>query len=119
MFLKICFTLCCFLFVFAEYKVHAYNRNGLCAVGFMDDHYPIRSAFSLLNQVRVREVCFCSMLLLHLFCSSLLRVLLLPLLLGASYKIGFFLLSQCWLLLLILYYYIINYIWRLPFLSRK
>ncbi|KAL4390734.1 hypothetical protein AHAS_Ahas03G0174700 [Arachis hypogaea] len=34
-----------------EYKVHAYNRNGLCAVGFMDDHYPIRSAFSLLNQV--------------------------------------------------------------------
>ncbi|XP_027353929.1 VAMP-like protein YKT61 isoform X1 [Abrus precatorius] len=33
------------------YKVHAYNRNGLCAVGFMDDHYPIRSAFSLLNQV--------------------------------------------------------------------
>ncbi|CAJ2664342.1 unnamed protein product [Trifolium pratense] len=34
-----------------EYKVHAYNRNGLCAVGFMDDHYPVRSAFSLLNQV--------------------------------------------------------------------
>ncbi|CAD5335219.1 unnamed protein product [Arabidopsis thaliana] len=34
-----------------EYKVHAYNINGLCAVGFMDDHYPVRSAFSLLNQV--------------------------------------------------------------------
>ncbi|CAI0427417.1 unnamed protein product [Linum tenue] len=34
-----------------EYKVHAYNRNGLCAVGFMDDHYPVRSSFSLLNQV--------------------------------------------------------------------
>ncbi|OVA13496.1 Synaptobrevin [Macleaya cordata] len=34
-----------------EYKVHSYNRNGLCAVGFMDDHYPIRSAFSLLNKV--------------------------------------------------------------------
>ncbi|PPR87245.1 hypothetical protein GOBAR_AA33447 [Gossypium barbadense] len=35
----------------AEYKVHAYNRNGLVALGFMDDHYPVRSAFSLLNQV--------------------------------------------------------------------
>ncbi|GAB2300225.1 VAMP-like protein ykt61 [Dionaea muscipula] len=34
-----------------EYKVHAYNRDGLCALGFMDDHYPVRSAFSLLNQV--------------------------------------------------------------------
>ncbi|XP_077221341.1 VAMP-like protein YKT61 [Tasmannia lanceolata] len=34
-----------------EYKVHAYNRNGLCALAFMDDHYPVRSAFSLLNQV--------------------------------------------------------------------
>ncbi|MBA0681212.1 hypothetical protein Goari_012866, partial [Gossypium aridum] len=34
-----------------EYKVHAYNRNGLCALGFMDDHYPVRSAFSLLNQI--------------------------------------------------------------------
>ncbi|CAN1328241.1 VAMP-like protein YKT61 [Linum perenne] len=34
-----------------EYKVHAYNVNGLCAVGFMDDHYPVRSAFSVLNQV--------------------------------------------------------------------
>ncbi|CAN6563972.1 unnamed protein product [Malus baccata var. baccata] len=34
-----------------EYKVHAYNSNGLCALGFMDDHYPVRSAFSLLNQV--------------------------------------------------------------------
>ncbi|KAJ3677910.1 hypothetical protein LUZ60_001713 [Juncus effusus] len=34
-----------------EYKVHSYNRNGLCVVSFMDDHYPIRSAFSLLNKV--------------------------------------------------------------------
>ncbi|XP_074276740.1 VAMP-like protein YKT61 [Silene latifolia] len=34
-----------------EYKVHAYNRGGLCALGFMDDHYPVRSSFSLLNQV--------------------------------------------------------------------
>ncbi|KAF2317077.1 hypothetical protein GH714_011574 [Hevea brasiliensis] len=34
-----------------EYKVHSYNRNGLCAVGFMDDPYPVRSAFSVLNQV--------------------------------------------------------------------
>ncbi|GFP90203.1 vamp-like protein ykt61 [Phtheirospermum japonicum] len=34
-----------------EYKVHSYNRNGVCALGFMDDHYPVRSAFSLLNQV--------------------------------------------------------------------
>lgn len=34
-----------------EYNVHAYNRGGLCALGFMDDHYPVRSAFSLLNQV--------------------------------------------------------------------
>ncbi|CAI9098898.1 OLC1v1035630C3 [Oldenlandia corymbosa var. corymbosa] len=34
-----------------EYMVHAYNRNGLCALGYMDDHYPVRSAFSLLNQV--------------------------------------------------------------------
>nr|ACN35856.1 unknown [Zea mays] len=34
-----------------EYKVHSHNRNGLCAVAFMDDHYPVRSAFSLLNQV--------------------------------------------------------------------
>ncbi|XP_077218800.1 VAMP-like protein YKT61 [Tasmannia lanceolata] len=34
-----------------EYKVHAYNRNGLCALAFMDDHYPVRSAFSLLNKV--------------------------------------------------------------------
>nr|GEZ50659.1 VAMP-like protein YKT61 [Tanacetum cinerariifolium] len=32
------------------YKVHSYNRNGLCVVGFMDDHYPIRSAFSVLNK---------------------------------------------------------------------
>ncbi|XP_072965967.1 VAMP-like protein YKT61 [Typha angustifolia] len=34
-----------------EYKVHSYNRDGLCALAFMDDHYPIRSAFSLLNKV--------------------------------------------------------------------
>ncbi|KAI5557304.1 hypothetical protein POPTR_018G110700v4 [Populus trichocarpa] len=34
-----------------EYKVHAYNRNGLCALGFMDDHYPVRSSFSLLDKV--------------------------------------------------------------------
>nr|DAD28950.1 TPA_asm: hypothetical protein HUJ06_030418 [Nelumbo nucifera] len=40
-----------YVFVFLEYKVHAYNRNGLCAVGFMDDHYPVRSAFSVLNKV--------------------------------------------------------------------
>lgn len=45
------------VFVFdIEYKVHAYNRNGLCAVGFMDDHYPVRSAFSLLNQVSIINV---------------------------------------------------------------
>nr|CAB3478942.1 unnamed protein product [Digitaria exilis] len=34
-----------------EYKVHSHNRNGICAVAFMDDHYPVRSAFSLLNKV--------------------------------------------------------------------
>ncbi|KAK8523404.1 hypothetical protein V6N12_047924 [Hibiscus sabdariffa] len=34
-----------------EYMVHSYNRNGLCAIGFMDGHYPVRSAFSLLNQM--------------------------------------------------------------------
>ncbi|MCL7049031.1 hypothetical protein MKW94_018846 [Papaver nudicaule] len=34
-----------------EYKVHSYNRNGLCVLGFMDDHYPVRSSFSLLNKV--------------------------------------------------------------------
>ncbi|KAE8718887.1 VAMP-like protein YKT62 [Hibiscus syriacus] len=34
-----------------EYMVHSYNRNGLCAIGFMDGHYPVRSAFLLLNQV--------------------------------------------------------------------
>nr|GEV91360.1 VAMP-like protein YKT61 [Tanacetum cinerariifolium] len=33
-----------------EYKVHSYNRNGLCVVGFMYDHYPVRSAFSVLNK---------------------------------------------------------------------
>ncbi|XP_020886343.1 VAMP-like protein YKT61 isoform X2 [Arabidopsis lyrata subsp. lyrata] len=40
-----------FNFTRLQLFVHAYNRNGLCAVGFMDDHYPVRSAFSLLNQV--------------------------------------------------------------------
>ncbi|XP_019082455.1 PREDICTED: RNA polymerase II C-terminal domain phosphatase-like 4 isoform X2 [Camelina sativa] len=39
--------------IYIEYKVHAYNRNGLCAVGFMDDHYPVPSAFPLLNQMSV------------------------------------------------------------------
>ncbi|KAG6421187.1 hypothetical protein SASPL_117737 [Salvia splendens] len=39
------------LFSSIEYKVHSYNRNGLCILGFMDDHYPVRSAFSLLNQL--------------------------------------------------------------------
>ncbi|MCL7025895.1 hypothetical protein MKW94_029708 [Papaver nudicaule] len=34
-----------------EYKVHSYNRNGLCALGFTDDHYPVRSAFYFLNKV--------------------------------------------------------------------
>ncbi|EFH40812.1 hypothetical protein ARALYDRAFT_919007 [Arabidopsis lyrata subsp. lyrata] len=38
-----------------EYKVHAYNINGLCAVGFMDDHYPVRSAFSLLDQYETTD----------------------------------------------------------------
>ncbi|KAE8675011.1 VAMP-like protein YKT61 [Hibiscus syriacus] len=33
-----------------ECMVHSYNINGLCAIGFMDNHYPVRSAFSLLNQ---------------------------------------------------------------------
>ncbi|CAA7030761.1 unnamed protein product [Microthlaspi erraticum] len=31
--------------------IRSARRNGLCAVGFMDDHYPVRSAFSLLNEV--------------------------------------------------------------------
>lgn len=49
-----------FLFgdVYLEYKVHAYNRNGLVALGFMDDHYPVRSAFSLLNQVNELQLFF-------------------------------------------------------------
>ncbi|WOL03520.1 VAMP-like protein YKT61 [Canna indica] len=34
-----------------EYKVHCYNQNGLCALAVADDHYPVRSAFSLLNKV--------------------------------------------------------------------
>ncbi|CAA3023106.1 VAMP YKT61 [Olea europaea subsp. europaea] len=46
-----------------EYKVDAYNQNGLCALGLMDDHYQVRSAFSLLNQVTVPywpNIIFCS-----------------------------------------------------------
>ncbi|KAI3524332.1 hypothetical protein L1887_02985 [Cichorium endivia] len=39
------------LFLVIEYKVHSYNRNGLCVLGFMDDHYPVRSAFYVLSQV--------------------------------------------------------------------
>eukprot|EP00252_Welwitschia_mirabilis_P002187 TRINITY_DN12090_c0_g1_i1.p1 TRINITY_DN12090_c0_g1~~TRINITY_DN12090_c0_g1_i1.p1 ORF type:complete len:203 (-),score=35.00 TRINITY_DN12090_c0_g1_i1:312-920(-) len=34
-----------------EYKVHCYNKNGLCVVAFMDHHYPVRSAFSLINKI--------------------------------------------------------------------
>ncbi|KAI5014119.1 hypothetical protein ZWY2020_055509 [Hordeum vulgare] len=34
-----------------QYKVHCYNQGGLCAVAFTDDHYPVRSAFSLLGKV--------------------------------------------------------------------
>nr|CAB3479524.1 unnamed protein product [Digitaria exilis] len=34
-----------------QYMVHCYNQNGLCAIAFTDDHYPVRSAFSLLNMV--------------------------------------------------------------------
>ncbi|KAJ0976798.1 hypothetical protein J5N97_012272 [Dioscorea zingiberensis] len=30
-----------------EYKVHSYNRNGLCALAFMDDHYPAREVHFL------------------------------------------------------------------------
>ncbi|KAI3893121.1 hypothetical protein MKX03_015691 [Papaver bracteatum] len=41
-----------------EYKVHSYNRNGLCALGFMDDHYPAHSDFCLLNKVDEYEKCF-------------------------------------------------------------
>ncbi|KAI3507396.1 hypothetical protein L1887_22381 [Cichorium endivia] len=33
------------------WSVHSYNTNGLCVVGFIDDHYPVRSAFSILNKV--------------------------------------------------------------------
>jgi synaptobrevin family protein YKT6 len=39
----------------AEYKVHCYNPNGLCAVMFTDDHYPNRSAHSIL--VKVPHAC--------------------------------------------------------------
>lgn len=34
-----------------EYMVHAYNRNGLCGVAFVDAQYPMRSAFSVVNKV--------------------------------------------------------------------
>ncbi|KAF8400544.1 hypothetical protein HHK36_013843 [Tetracentron sinense] len=34
-----------------KYKVHSYNREGLCVLGFMDDHYPMRSAFYVLDKV--------------------------------------------------------------------
>ena len=47
----LCISSCCGDVCFLEYKVHPHNRNGLCAVAFMDDHYPVRSAFSLLNKV--------------------------------------------------------------------
>ncbi|TVU36920.1 hypothetical protein EJB05_18875, partial [Eragrostis curvula] len=36
---------------FQQYQVHCYNQNGLCVIAFTDDHYPVRSAFSLLNKV--------------------------------------------------------------------
>lgn len=49
---KSCFLVCWL----TEYKVHSYNRNGLCVLGFMDDHYPVRSAFSLLNQVSLHFI---------------------------------------------------------------
>uniref|UniRef100_A0ACD5WLK0 Uncharacterized protein n=1 Tax=Avena sativa TaxID=4498 RepID=A0ACD5WLK0_AVESA len=35
----------------AGYKVHCYNQNGLCAVVFTDEHYPDRSAHSILIEV--------------------------------------------------------------------
>ena len=31
--------------------MHAYNINGLGALGLRNDYYPIRSSFSLLNQL--------------------------------------------------------------------
>ncbi|KAI5083500.1 hypothetical protein GOP47_0003243 [Adiantum capillus-veneris] len=34
-----------------EYMVHAYNRNGLCGVAFVDAQYPMRSAFSVVSKV--------------------------------------------------------------------
>merc|ERR1712183_65435 len=55
-----------------EYKVHAYNRNGICSLGFMDDHYPVRSAFSLLNQVKE-----CTSALLHFAKKTNIPILLL------------------------------------------
>ncbi|KAK1318072.1 VAMP-like protein YKT61 [Acorus calamus] len=35
---------------FNKYKVHTFNRNELCALALMDDHYPTRSVFALLNK---------------------------------------------------------------------
>ncbi|KAJ7517838.1 hypothetical protein O6H91_21G041800 [Diphasiastrum complanatum] len=34
-----------------EYVVYCYNRNGLCGLAFTDKHYPMRSAFSVVNKV--------------------------------------------------------------------
>lgn len=34
-----------------DYMVHAYNRNGLCGVAFVDAQYPMRSAFSVVSKV--------------------------------------------------------------------
>ncbi|KAJ7516310.1 hypothetical protein O6H91_22G053500 [Diphasiastrum complanatum] len=34
-----------------EYVVYCYNRNGLCGLVFADKHYPMRSAFSVVNKV--------------------------------------------------------------------
>jgi len=34
----LCISSCCGDVCFSEYKVHSHNRNGLCAVAFMDDH---------------------------------------------------------------------------------
>ena len=58
-----------------EYKVHAYNSNGLCALGFMDDHYPVRSAFSLLNKVKepkCNSIFLCFMICFMLQCHPIL-----------------------------------------------
>ncbi|KAL7237583.1 hypothetical protein ACSBR2_003813 [Camellia fascicularis] len=56
-----------------EYKVHSYSRNGLCTVGFMDDHYPVRSAFSLLKKVILlyRFICWERLYLLQILSARL------------------------------------------------